>query len=96
MKILQVIPYFFVDWAGGKGGSPVETVYGLSKALTKRGHQITVYTKDAFNKGRKSKYQTEILDIDGIRVNAVFRDLNPNLPERFVRISDTAYQPIRG
>jgi len=35
-------------------------------------------------------------DIDGIRVNAVFRDLNPNLPERFVRISDTVYHPIRG
>ena len=82
MKILQVVPYFFVDWAGGREGNPVETVYGLSKALTKRGHQITIYTTDALSKGRRLKYPTEPLDMHGIKV-CEFKSLGGKLGQRY-------------
>ena len=82
MKILQVVPYFFVDWAGGREGNPVETVYGLSKALTKRGHQITIYTTDALSKGRRLKYRTETLNMHGIRV-CEFKSLGGKLGQRY-------------
>lgn len=79
MKILQVIPYFFVDWAGGKEGKPVETVYGLSKALVKRGHDVTVYTTEAFNKKRQSEYRSEpFYAEEGIKVRE-FKSLGKRL-----------------
>ena len=67
MKILQIIPYFFVDWAGGRGGRPVETVYGLSKALVEQGHSVSIYTTNAFNKIEVCRDNT--LDLDGIRIH---------------------------
>ncbi len=69
MKILQVNPYFFVGWAGGREGSPVETVYGLSRELVKRGHEVAIYTTDAFNKSGRNKKQAGETEIDGIRVH---------------------------
>ena len=79
MKILQVIPYFFIDWAGGKNGQPVETVYELSKALVERGHAVTVYTTEAFNKKQQSEYQSEPFFIEeGIEVRE-FRSLGKRL-----------------
>ncbi len=79
MKILQVIPYFFVDWAGGKEGKPVETVHGLSKALVKCGHEVTVYTTEAFNKKRRLKYQSEPFFMkEGIKVHE-FKSLGSQL-----------------
>jgi glycosyltransferase involved in cell wall biosynthesis len=68
MKVLHVVPYFFVDWAGGREGKPVETVYGPSKALTKRGHDVAIYTTNAFNKIKTSQGDS-FLDVDGIRVH---------------------------
>jgi glycosyltransferase involved in cell wall biosynthesis len=67
LKILQVIPYFFVDWAGGKEGKPVETAYGLSNALIRRGHKVFVYTTDAFNKTAEM-FKGRSLDLNGINV----------------------------
>jgi glycosyltransferase involved in cell wall biosynthesis len=79
MKILQVIPYFFVHWAGGKEGKPVETVYGLSKALVKRGHEVTVYTTEAFNKKRQSECRSEpFYAKEGIKVRE-FKSLGSRL-----------------
>lgn len=73
MNILQVVPYFFVDWAGNK---PVETVYGPSKALAGRGHKVTVYTTDAFSKGRNVTAGT--IDMKGFEV-CEFRSLGGQL-----------------
>ena len=41
MKILQVIPYF--EWSYG---GPVRVLYEISRELTKRGHDVTIYTTD--------------------------------------------------
>lgn len=75
MKILQVIPYFFLSWAGGR---PVELIYNLSKSLLDRGHQITVYTTDAFNAKRRFGFRTELLNLEGIKVYE-FRSLSGKL-----------------
>ena len=84
MKILQIIPYFFVHWTGGREGSPVETVYGLSKALAKRGHEVSVYTTDAFNKRSKAEYQGKPsrMQIDGIQVRE-FRSMGDKLGSKY-------------
>ncbi|MDD5510980.1 MAG: glycosyltransferase [Dehalococcoidales bacterium] len=41
MKILQVFDFF-----SPHGGGTVDVVYKLSRALTKRGHEVTIYTSD--------------------------------------------------
>jgi len=44
MRILQVVPYFLPAYAFG---GPVKVAYQISKELTKRGHEVVVYTTDA-------------------------------------------------
>jgi hypothetical protein len=34
-------------------------------------------------------------DLEGYRIDALFRDLNPDIPNRIVRIGKTAYAPMR-
>ena len=46
MKILQVVPYFYPAWS--YGGTP-RVVYELSISLARRGHEVTVYTTDAYD-----------------------------------------------
>lgn len=66
MKILQVVPYFFPAWAYG---GPVKVVYEISKELVIKGHGVTVYTTDVYNKNlRFSGKRNEIIDISGIKV----------------------------
>ena len=95
LKILQVIPYFFVDWVGGKEGKPVETVYGLSKALVERGREVSVYTTDAFNKtGETPKNKT--LDLKGIKVRE-FKSLGSRTgPINHLRVSPAMIPVMRG
>lgn len=33
-------------------------------------------------------------DIEGYRIDALFRDLNPDMPNRIVRVGKTAYAPL--
>jgi len=65
MKILHVIPYFFLSWAGG---SPVELVQNMSKGLVERGHEVTIYTTDSHNKDSKSKNVSDSKVISGVKV----------------------------
>lgn len=75
MRVLQVIPYFFVKWAGGRAGHPVETVYGLSKELVKRGHDVTVFTTDACN--RTKERLPPLVDFEGIKIHE-FKSIGRN------------------
>jgi len=76
VKILQVIPYLRISWAGGL---PVRIVYELSKALVKRGHEVTIYTTDAFDKTSKSESQRESYRLeDGIAIRE-FKSLGNRL-----------------
>lgn len=58
MKILQVIPYF--DWSYG---GPVRVVYDISQQLSKKGHNVTIYTTDAgMNHRTKEDKQIKLND----------------------------------
>ena len=78
MRILQIIPYFFLSWAGG---GTVPLINNLAKSLADFGHQLTIYTTDATNKGRKSGYPTET-DLQGVRV-CEFKSLSGELGQRY-------------
>ena len=64
MHILQVTPYFPPTWA--YGGIP-RIVDGLSRALVKRGHTVTVLTTDALDASARSNLP-EDRDHHGVRV----------------------------
>jgi hypothetical protein len=34
-------------------------------------------------------------DLEEYRIDALFRDLNPDIPNRIIRIGKTAYAPMR-
>ena len=50
MKILQVISYFYPAWTYG---GPVKTVYEISKQLVAKGHKVTVWTTDVYDRKRR-------------------------------------------
>ena len=78
MNILHVSAHLLIDLFGGE---PAKEIYGLSKALVERGHKVTIYTTDVFNKSRKLKYRTEILNMDGVEV-CEFKSLGIKLGQR--------------
>lgn len=63
LRILQVTPYFAPAWA--YGGPPL-VVQGLSTALARMGHEVTVLTSDALSPGdrmSKSHAQEESIEV---------------------------------
>lgn len=63
MKILHIIPEFYP--ASAYGGT-VEVAYQLSKELVRIGHEVTVYTSDAYDRYNRQKFQYS--NIDGVKV----------------------------
>jgi glycosyltransferase involved in cell wall biosynthesis len=63
MKILQIVCYFYPAWAYG---GPPRNVFGLCQELVKRGHEVTVYTTDAFDAKSRMKIKQET--VDGIEI----------------------------
>ena len=63
MRILQVTPAFYP--AEGHGGAPY-VVYEISKRLSERGHEVTVYTTDANDK--YSRVSNGIKNTEGVNV----------------------------
>jgi glycosyltransferase involved in cell wall biosynthesis len=72
LKILEVAPYFYPAWA--YGGIP-RVVYGLSKELVKRGHEVTVYTTDVLDEVSRCSFSNGETDIEGVRAR-YFRNLS--------------------
>ena len=73
MRILQVVPAFYPSKS--YGGAP-NVVYEISKRLSRRGHEVIVYTTDAYDSnGRITKTFDEI---EGIKVR-YFRNLSNSL-----------------
>ena len=70
MKILQIANCFYPSFA--YGGVPRYT-YELSKELVKRGHEVCVYTTDAYNINSRLDRKQEIIDNIDIRR---FRNIN--------------------
>lgn len=73
MNILHVVPYFYPAWS--YGGTP-KVVFELCRELTKKGHNVTVYTTDVFDKDKRVE-QSEA-EVDGIKVK-YFKNISNSL-----------------
>lgn len=65
MKILQVVPYFFPAWSYG---GPAKVVYDTALTLASLGHEVTVYTSDAFDEKQRMPKAKKIARNSLIRV----------------------------
>ena len=76
MKILQLNPTFYPATAYG---GTVTVSYNLSKALAKRGHDVTIYTSDSLDEHTR---QTEsYVEHEGLKIH-YFRNVNNSLAWR--------------
>jgi glycosyltransferase involved in cell wall biosynthesis len=75
LKILQVAPFFYPAWA--YGGVP-RVAYELSKELVKRGHDVTVYTTDVWDRDSRYVPEKSSVIVDGVKV-FYFRNLSNRL-----------------
>lgn len=73
MRILQIIPYFHPAYSFG---GPVKVAYDISRELTRRGHEVVVYTSDAASLTQRLKTVTE--EVNGIKIYH-FRNLSMSL-----------------
>lgn len=65
MKILHIIPYYFLHWSN----LPVELVYEMTHALFNRGNDVTIFTTNVFNKRNAlRKSAVSIYHVDGISI----------------------------
>ena len=81
MHIAFVIPYFYP--ALGYGGAP-RLAYEMARALTRRGHQLTILTTDAGGAGRISAndiQEAQHSGVDGMQVH-YYRNLSNGLAHR--------------
>ncbi|UCE29310.1 MAG: glycosyltransferase family 4 protein [Candidatus Bathyarchaeota archaeon] len=65
MKILQVTKYYY---PATSFGGPVQCTYNISKCLVEKGHEVTVYTTDAFDGKNSLKVGDKLQTIDGAEV----------------------------
>ncbi|MEK6589141.1 MAG: glycosyltransferase [Nitrospinota bacterium] len=71
MKILHIVPYFYPAWS--YGGTP-KVVFELCRELVRKGHNITVYTTDVFDKDKRLDIKRgegpgcQEAEVDGIKV----------------------------
>lgn len=72
MKILQVVPYFYPAWAYG---GPAKLVYDTSMFFAKHGHDVTVYTSDAFDRTARMPKEKRLRNVEHLTVH-YFRNLN--------------------
>ena len=66
MNILHIVPYFYPAWA--YGGTP-KVVFELCRELVRKGHNVTVYTTDVFDKDKRVE-QSDV-EIDGLALSEV-------------------------
>jgi glycosyltransferase involved in cell wall biosynthesis len=65
LRILQVVPTYY---PAVRYGGPIRSVHELSAALTRRGHQVSVYTTDVDGDGRLDVPLCKPVEMDGVRV----------------------------
>ena len=63
MKILHVIPSFAPAW---RYGGPISAAYGMTRALVKRGHKVTVFTTNIDGAGVLDVPIAKPVDVDGV------------------------------
>lgn len=70
MRILHIVPYFYPAWS--YGGTP-RAVYEIAKRQAKSGHDVTVFTTNAFDGTEVIKKSQET--VDGIKIKR-FKNLS--------------------
>lgn len=65
MRILQVISTFYPAWAFG---GPVKVAYDISKELARRGHEVEVFTTNAYNQTSNFKPKFKTQKLSGFKV----------------------------
>lgn len=76
MKILQVTSTFYPAWAYG---GIARIVYELSRGLAAKGHEVTVYTTDVYDRKRRLNIgKNNPVDIKGIKTY-YFKNINNKL-----------------
>ncbi len=80
MKILQICPYYAPAWAYG---GPPRVMFSFAKGLVSRGHEVTVYTTDAYDENSRIGKSYDILE--GVKIH-YFRNVSNHLAykKRFI------------
>lgn len=76
LKILYLLQFFIPAW---RFGGVVQFAYNIAKGMVQRGHDVTVFSTDAFELGRRIKEKTNI--IDGIKIT-YFKNINNYLASK--------------
>ncbi len=75
MNILHIVPYFYPAWP--YGGTP-KVVFELCRELVKKGHNVTVYTTDVFDKNSRQSTNCIEAEVEGIKIK-YFRNISNSL-----------------
>ena len=75
MNILHIVPYFYPAWS--YGGTP-RVVFELCRELVKKGHNVTVYTTDVFNKNSRQSTNCIEAEVEGIKIK-YFKNISNSL-----------------
>jgi len=73
MKILQICPYYAPAWAYG---GPPRVMFSFAKGLVSKGHEVTVYTTDAYDENSRIGKSYDILE--GVKIH-YFRNVSNHL-----------------
>ena len=63
MNILHVIPSFAPAW---RYGGPISAAYGMTRALVRSGHEVTVFTTNLDGAGVLDVPIAKPVDVDGV------------------------------
>ncbi len=75
MKILQVVPYFYPAWSYG---GPAKLVYDTCQYFVKQGHEVTVFTSDAYDSNSRMPEKLRIKKTNTLKI-FYFRNIFNNL-----------------
>jgi len=76
LKILYLLQFFIPAW---RFGGVVQFAYNIAKGMVQRGHDVTVFSTDAFGPGRRIKEKENV--IDGIKIS-YFKNINNYLASK--------------
>ncbi|MBA7585829.1 D-inositol-3-phosphate glycosyltransferase [subsurface metagenome] len=77
LKILYLVQFFIPAW---RFGGVVQLAYDIAKGMAQRGHEVTVFSTDAFEPGRRIEEKKNV--IDGIEI-FYFKNFNNYLASKF-------------
>jgi len=77
LKILYLLQFFIPAW---RFGGVVQLAYNIAKGMAQKGHEVTVFSTDAFEPGRRIEEKRNL--IDGIEI-FYFKNINNYLASKY-------------